>query len=527
MAKDNAAFKRLTRLKAAGWPLSAASQAAIDDIVVRRPKWIPSPNDRDDFSVWHESGWGRNAQPELLAGVKEDALVAEAMRLQRERVYDQGDLWRVLSAADPERALRALKLEAEAGSFDPLAWRDLLWAASDKGETALQFEVADTVLSMPPATLGEVLATATSWLQKRRKELKREPSDEATFLRVWDQLAALAYSQEGAAIEEVERDLSSTAINDPAGLLAWTLLDHIVDQRPTQDSGLRPEYSKRLDLAVNAPGRAGVLARVLLICSLTQIEWIDPNWAATNLVPCLSWDQPYAPAMWRAFASSGNVGTSRLFNAVKEPMLEAFAQPELDDPERMMSQLLSIEFAHRRGEALDYELTPAEIKRVLSADAPSVRATAAWLLWRAMGDEQGEPADKGARWRQAIGPLFRDTWPLDARFRDEQASQNLVLMTLECGDEFDDAVDTVIDFIVPYQLYLIAHALRLQKEHEALLRQHPAAALRLANALIDPGIYPVPNDLADFLQLCVDADPSVTAEATYTRLFGLRRLQSA
>jgi hypothetical protein len=31
MAKDAAAFKRLTRLKAAGWPLSAASQAAIDE----------------------------------------------------------------------------------------------------------------------------------------------------------------------------------------------------------------------------------------------------------------------------------------------------------------------------------------------------------------------------------------------------------------------------------------------------------------------------------------------------------------
>jgi hypothetical protein len=141
-----------------------------------------------------------------------------------------------------------------------------------------------------------------------------------------------------------------------------------------------------------------------------------------------------------------------------------------------------------------------------------------------MDDEQG---DKAVRWRQIVGPLFRDIWPLDARFRDEHVSENLVMMALECEDASDDAVDAVIDFIVPYQFYLIAHSLRLQKDHDTLLREHPRAALKLANALIDPAIYAVPNDLADFLQLCVDADPSVTAEATYIRLFGLRRLQSA
>jgi hypothetical protein len=318
-------------------------------------------------------------------------------------------------------------------------------------------------------------------------------------------------------------------LNDPAGVLAWTFLDHVGDQNPGQGRGLPTEYSKRLAVAVEAHGRAGLLARALLVRSLAYIESIDPHWATAYLVPCLSWNRPHASAMWRAFAGSGNFGTPRLFNAVKAPMLEAFAQSQQrdDDLEGLISQLLSIEFAHRRGEALDYSITPGEIKRALGVDSPGVRATTAWLLWRAMGDQEGEPADKATRWRMVVGPLFRDVWPLDARLRDEQASQNLVLMTLECDDAFGDAVDTVIDFIVPYQLYLIAHSLQLQKEHDALLRRHPRAALRLANALINPAIYPVPNDLADFLQLCFDADASVTTEATYVRLFALRRLQGA
>jgi hypothetical protein len=183
--------------------------------------------------------------------------------------------------------------------------------------------------------------------------------------------------------------------------------------------------------------------------------------------------------------------------------------------------------AHLRGEALDYLLTPAEIKRPLSSSPPGLRANAIWQLWHVMGHAEGEPADKSARWRQLVGPLFQEIWPPDAKFRDEHVSENLVLLTLECGEAFEEAVNTVIDFIVPYQLYLIAHSLRLQKEHDALVRRFPRAALRLANALINPTFYPVPNDLADFLQLCVDSDASVAVEASYIRLFGLRRQQGA
>jgi hypothetical protein len=450
------------------------------------------------------------------------------MRLQRERVYDQGDLWRLLSAADPERALRALKLEADAGRFEPVAWRDLLWAASNEGDAGVQSDLAAALLTMPAATLGELLEPAASWLQRRRESLmKGDPPDETIFLRVWDRLAALAYPQDGGLLEEVERDLTTSALNDPAGLLAWTLLNDISDQNPAQNGGLRPQYSTRLNIAANAGGRPGLLARVQLVGALANLESIDPSWAATNVVRCLSWDRAHASAMWSAFAGGG-VGTPRLFNAIKQSMLEAFARPDLADhaSEALMSQLFRIEFAHRRGQALDYLLTTAEIKRALSVAAPSVRTSAAWLLWSAMSDEQGEP-DKAVRWRQVVGPMFRDIWPLDARFRNERVSERLVLMTLECGDAFDDAVDAVIDFIVPYHLYLIAHSLRLETDHDRLLREHPRAALKLANALIDPAIYPVPNDLADLLQLCVDADPSVRGEATYVRLFGLRRLQSA
>jgi hypothetical protein len=100
-------------------------------------------------------------------------------------------------------------------------------------------------------------------------------------------------------------------------------------------------------------------------------------------------------------------------------------------------------------------------------------------------------------------------------------------MALECEDAFADAVEAILDFIVPYELYALSHSLRLDDGHEQLLRQHPLAFVRLANALVDPAAFRVPSDLAEFLQQCVAADPSVARDPAYARLFGLRRQKNA
>ncbi len=199
-------------------------------------------------------------------------------------------------------------------------------------------------------------------------------------------------------LRKSRRDLVTTALNDPAGALAWTFLDQVADEKPAADSMLKPEYASRLILAASAPGRPGLLARVLSMRSLSYIESIDHQWAVTYLIPDLVWNRPHAAAMWRSFAG-GPIGTARFFNAVKAPMLEAFAQPTMADHdlEGLMVQFLNIALAHLRGEALDYLLTPAEIKRALSSAPPGLRANTIWQLWHVMGEAEGEPADKGAR----------------------------------------------------------------------------------------------------------------------------------
>lgn len=135
--------------------------------------------------------------------------------------------------------------------------------------------------------------------------------------------------------------------------------------------------------------------------------------------------------------------------------------------------------------------------------------------------------DKAAHWRDVVGPLFADLWPLDAQARGKASSEKLVLMALECGAAFPDAVSAIVDFLVPYQLYQVSHSLRLERQHQGLPLAHPRSFVHLLNSLIDPEKFAVPNDLPAVLRECLQADASIADDPAYIRLNGLRRQLNA
>ncbi|WP_453999997.1 SIR2 family protein [Afipia felis] len=537
---DSSIYRRLKRIELAGGSLTPESQRALAEISARHQAWKPGLGDRDDFDFWHETGSGPDGQPELLASIADEQLVKEAMRLQREQHFDQRDVWRVFCSADPERALRGLRLEAEQNQWQPEAWRSLLWAASDKDDVSFQIALADLLVTMPDAPLLELLHPATSWLQRRRAILSSGDQPEgARFLRLWDRFADLTYApQDEASGEPLGDDLISDALNRPGGILAWSLLEALGSMKPVANSGFSTEFKLRFDRLANAPGRQGLLARVYLARPLAYLDAVDPVWVEANLQPRFSWEHSEALPLWRCFAH-GSSGSARLFNALKPAILAAFERRELSDNEfegLTSSKLLSIAIAHQRGEAAEYDLTTAEVRRALTVGPSAARRNVAWNFWRMMGaagNEDGEEEDGGAvpdkatRWRTIVAPLFNAIWPLDVRLRSKNTSQNLVYMALECEDAFPEAVDAILDVIVPYQLYQISHSLRLKDKHGDLVRQYPLAFVKLVNAIVDPTAFPVPADLAALLEECRSADPAIVQDPAYLRLRGLSRQRGA
>jgi SIR2-like protein len=527
---DHSVYRRLKRIESAGGVLTPASQSLLAEISGRHPKWQPGAGDRDDFDSWHEMRSGPSGHPELLAGISDEQLVAEAMRLQRERHFEEGDIWRVFCSADPERALRGLGLEAQGDRWEPDAWRCLLWAANEKGDAEFQFALADLLLRMPRTPLRELLPSAASWLQRRREDLSaQDRAGGARFLPLWDRFAALAYDgPHEPDVEGDDDDLDTHALNRPGGQLAWALLDALSTPKPKPGSGLGAELAPRFDKLAAAGGRAGLLARVYLIRFLAYFDAIDPAWTETNLTSRLAWDHTEALPLWRAYAH-GEIGSARLFNRLKPMMLEAFARKQLSDDEYegLVSKLLSVCIWHQHGNNPEYALTASELKRALTVGPASARQNVSWNLWRMVAKEDGASEDHATRWRTIIGPIFRGIWPLDAKLRSKGTTRNLVLMALECEGAFPEAVEAILDFIIPYELYALSHSLRLEKRHDGLVNAHPRAFVRLANALIDPAAFPVPSDLAELLQQCVAADLRVASDPAFVRLYSLRRQRNA
>jgi hypothetical protein len=522
---DGEVFKRLKRIDASGGVLSADSVAKIDLISQRHPRWVANPGDRDDFHVWGGSVVsGPQGDPEILSGIADDRLVQEAMRLQAEQYFAQGDLWSIFCQADPDRALRGLHARAKTGDWDKQAWEGLLWAAHQKGEAQFQRELADALLEAPNIEVKPFLAAAVAWLQQRREVLSNSAqAGGPRYFNLWDMLADLAYSanENNNEPEQSEADLVNASLSAPGGKLAWILYGSLVASEPNQGCGLDRELGPRFTRVADAKGKPGLLARVFLAQHLAYLDWVDPAWAAEKLVPRFAWTDPDAAALWQARAF-GHIGSARLFNSLKPAFLQVFARKDLSlqESEGLVGHLLQAALWHRQDEG-GYDLKSAEAKKALAVAQPEVRRHASRHLWHwATG---GPPAERAEHWLTLFGPLFREIWPLDAALRDEGSSRNLVMMAFQVDTSFPNAVDAIGDLIVPYELDLLAHSLLLQHEHAALIARYPRAFLRLTSALIDPALYPVPRDLGQLLQHCADADPGCRNEPTYIRLHGLSR----
>jgi len=162
---DSSRYRRLQRIAAASeGELSVESLDLLAEISARHPKWKPGAGDRDDFHTWMEGGThGPDGHPDLLSSVEDVALVREAMRLQREQHFEEADVWRLFCSADPDRALRGLKLAGDANEWEPYAWRSLIQIAVEKGEIDFQFELTDQILRMPNPPLIAILPSVAGF----------------------------------------------------------------------------------------------------------------------------------------------------------------------------------------------------------------------------------------------------------------------------------------------------------------------------------------------------------------------------
>ena len=522
--RDWLIFRRIEPIRRAGGVLSPHTSGLLAEIVERSPEGtltLPDADDPNPRGIFI----GSRGDPEQFRTVPEDALVEAALKAAERDPFGQGEVWQLLCESDPMRAIRAIRAASLAGPRLTAAVVALLSTASDIDSAEFHDGVSRLLIAIPSSEIGTSLAAnAAQWIWRRADKAGAGVIMPAEMLAVWDRIATTLLDADNAPEDHGVEATLDGAINSPSGLLARALQAWIGRSKWPVDQGFGPDMGTRLDRLATASGPAGRNARLILVRDLAFLHYVDPDWTMRTLVPRLSWTDPEASSLWLASAGS-QIGRAALFNALKPAFLEAClrAGSHRQRSDALATELIQVARWKLDPKAAGYDLTWMEARSTLSRAPVAMRQSASMVLLRLAANDKDSIADRAQRWRECVGPLVERIWPLDAAARDERSSSNLALMTLECAEAFPEAVDAIIDFVVPFELVRIYDWPSPSGSHRTTVFRHARAFLRLLDRALGPHPARLPTDISSTMNRLVSENPGLEGEPAYQRLEALRR----
>ena len=168
-----------------------------------------------------------------------------------------------------------------------------------------------------------------------------------------------------------------------------------------------------------------VAAGMVLAAAVWFLFERAPKWTAENIVPLFDWSSPDAHAAWSSLKYSNYIGSPKLIRLMKEPFLALFGRDDVDedDLQNFAEWLAAIMLAKQAGDA-DYPITPTEARSALRQAGAKGLSSVGHRL--AVEMEKAKPKEKIARWRNIVGPVFQNIWPLDAELQTSSSTFKLV-----------------------------------------------------------------------------------------------------
>jgi hypothetical protein len=164
--QDRTRYDLIGNLTRDGIQFSDDTRVVFNEIAARWPQWGLGPAAQAGFHSWSASGSGDQGNMDQLDGVPDWELVDRALLRDTEELFGEGQTWRSLCQDDPDRALRGLEAEAEAGSWRPEAWQQLLWSQKAFADVSAPARIAQRILDWPDAGFPAIASQASSWLEK-------------------------------------------------------------------------------------------------------------------------------------------------------------------------------------------------------------------------------------------------------------------------------------------------------------------------------------------------------------------------
>jgi SIR2-like domain len=532
---EYAIWRVLSRIALAGTPALPSDAMSRLTKLEHDHGWTRSSDNREDFLVkWSQVRWGfeTDMSAAQMLEMPIDELVEkllEPIDLREGRLQE----WQRAARDRPTKGLAVVRRLTAARRWNGEVWQATLLGLKDGGLHVPMFRrVARLMIEAPDSFfaahngLFNVNWAVAWWMYGTSRTLPATQED--VFWHLWDRVAAVAFNDAARQIEEPRakphktgrgpaprnNDAVTTAVNDPAGLLALCLLHRLDARKPPLGGGLPSPVREGVTEIADGVGYGHRLGRSILARSLSAFHAIDPNWTKEHLLRWFNWSRETdeASVVWIGYLTSGNRGSPDLFFALRDQLLSCVDhETELGNAFEQCWQLIvlaALEIPNAFG--------TGQVKRLLRK-SEKAREKAAFAILRYMPeDKPDEPLRAADYWRTRVGPWIATEWPQDKDMRSAEVSEHFALTALQAGNMFPDAVEVIAPFLVllPHPYFLLDRL--ANSDHP---EDHPEHCLRLLSGLIDTSPRPLlVHDLPEVLARIAKASPTCAATQAFKRL---------
>jgi hypothetical protein len=523
--------ERLAWLELNGCPLTPATAKKLETLKAVDPKWSEDWAGNADRSLDSRGGMvERVTDTRGIETVPIGKILDEARNKTESRHGELQDFrpFEGLVASLPFRALAALRFALRNGDVPTAFWEALLSNWPEETSLKLRWLLAHTVSNLPADALVALRYYVPRWFEKHLEALAE--ADRFRALAILDKVIAvyveaapevtksgIGHTTVGGVVQDRSEVSVSKAINSPIGVLAEALWDLMPDT--ASEKGPMPDgVGERFEALFGANGDGGGHAACVVARHLPWLDHWFPEWANRVLRPMFAIDHPLSEAVWHGFAASPQWPSTKTLKMLCPHLLALLmGEPawELDESEKqslVQKMVWLSEPLSNDGQLISFR----QVRDVLTCMDDKGRSDALWLL--------GRIVSKDGQWQAFVKPFIEQAWPRQVKFRTESASRGFAHLVEQSGDNFPDAVRTVVSLLRPVaHLDMITY--RLSKEPEEgtndFAQRFPAETLLLLDALIADDRSQMPYELGKALVVLTEADPTLRRTREWRRLYDL------
>jgi len=289
--------------------------------------------------------------------------------------------------------------------------------------------------------------------------------------------------------------------------LAYAAIDRLQKYNLQNGAGFPDPVKKYFDAICQ--GREGHPGRVMLALHLSYLFAIDSDWVSSNLICRMQSDNDgEANDLWHAYGRSRRVEPN-LLAAFKEHFLNKLLDKDVDATTKVNLVRIFIAICLESPN----ELAPTEVRNVVSGLSDSGLKSVVAALGERL---QGSDTERGELWKACICPWLCEYWPKSRCSQTEGTSEEILRMTLLCGDAFPDAVSWAVDndYMKPH---CVQHLIRFMDSQ--LTVQSPKDTIKILAAAVDPkSIGPRRGILEKILDRIIEADSTLASDHGFKTL---------